>query len=307
MGLFTPAWKSKNEKRARRAVEKMTDQKKLARVAKEAENKDVRHAALNRINDVKAIISILMQADSEVALSAFEKISSNLDDDSLQIIVKMAISISVRAAAVKKITKDLILAGIAKEGSSSYIREMAIKNPNLTDQHVLAYVAKMDSTREVRMAADEKLTTVRVAAAKKITDQRVLADYAKNSDNWKVREVAVAKLTDRSMLADFAKNDSSYVIRRVAAANPYLTDQNVLADVAKNDSNSDVRAVAIANPNFTNQNVLADVAKMDNDRGVRKAAVKKLTDQQAIADVFVAQKFLVKALRVSDVPVWNGN
>jgi hypothetical protein len=38
MGLFTPAWKSKNENKALRAVEKMTDQKKLERVAKGAES-----------------------------------------------------------------------------------------------------------------------------------------------------------------------------------------------------------------------------------------------------------------------------
>jgi hypothetical protein len=36
MGLFTPAWKSRNEKRALKAVKKMTDQQKLEIVAKEA-------------------------------------------------------------------------------------------------------------------------------------------------------------------------------------------------------------------------------------------------------------------------------
>ena len=34
MGLFTPAWKSKDEKKAIDAVEKLTDQTILARVAK---------------------------------------------------------------------------------------------------------------------------------------------------------------------------------------------------------------------------------------------------------------------------------
>ncbi|MDR1497417.1 MAG: hypothetical protein LBS59_03250 [Puniceicoccales bacterium] len=47
MRLFSPpAWKSKNEERALRSVEKMTDQEKLARVAKEAEYREVHKTAV---------------------------------------------------------------------------------------------------------------------------------------------------------------------------------------------------------------------------------------------------------------------
>jgi hypothetical protein len=40
MGLFTPAWKSKNEKRALRAVEKIIDPEKLIRRTDVAMNKE---------------------------------------------------------------------------------------------------------------------------------------------------------------------------------------------------------------------------------------------------------------------------
>jgi hypothetical protein len=40
MGLFTPAWKSKNEEKALRAVEKMTDPEKLDRRIDVAMNKE---------------------------------------------------------------------------------------------------------------------------------------------------------------------------------------------------------------------------------------------------------------------------
>jgi hypothetical protein len=49
MKLFTPAWKSKNEERALRAVEKMTDQKKLVQVAKEARHWAARIAAAHKL------------------------------------------------------------------------------------------------------------------------------------------------------------------------------------------------------------------------------------------------------------------
>jgi sulfonate transport system substrate-binding protein len=53
-----------------------------------------------------------------------------------------------------------------------------------------------------------------------------------------------------------------------------------------------------------------EVVKLANSRrsyDVAPVDSAAIAAQQAIADVFVAQKFLVKALRVSDVPVWNGN
>jgi hypothetical protein len=48
MELFTPAWKGKNEERALRAVEKMTDQKKLKRVVKEDKNRKSRKVAVEK-------------------------------------------------------------------------------------------------------------------------------------------------------------------------------------------------------------------------------------------------------------------
>ena len=51
MRLFRPAWDSKNETRAIRAVTKMTDEIKLARIAKEVRSWQARVAAVKKITD----------------------------------------------------------------------------------------------------------------------------------------------------------------------------------------------------------------------------------------------------------------
>jgi hypothetical protein len=82
----------------------------------------------------------------------------------------------------------------------------------------------------------------REKAVNKLTDQSVLADVAKNDRNGYVRLVAVKKLTDQSVLADVAKNDEDEYVRDVALGK--LTDQSVLADIAQYEENWDVKKLA---------------------------------------------------------------
>jgi hypothetical protein len=91
MGLFTPAWKSKNKKRALRAVGKMTDQEKLGRVAKEAYCREARVPAVEKLAD-PAVLAYIAKNDSDS---------------------------SVRLAAVKRVTDPAVLADIAKNDSDS--------------------------------------------------------------------------------------------------------------------------------------------------------------------------------------------
>jgi hypothetical protein len=58
MGLFTPAWKSKNEEIALKAVGKITDQRKLAEIAKNAPLINVRHKAFKNISDLDILLMI---------------------------------------------------------------------------------------------------------------------------------------------------------------------------------------------------------------------------------------------------------
>jgi hypothetical protein len=77
MELFTPAWKSENLYRALYAVEKMTDQKKLAMVAKEAKNWKVRKAAVEKLTDQNMLADVAKtDSDSGVREAAVAKLAN---------------------------------------------------------------------------------------------------------------------------------------------------------------------------------------------------------------------------------------
>jgi hypothetical protein len=157
--------------------------------------------------------------------------------------------------------------------SRSSIRWRAVES--LTDQDVLANIAKNDVDWRVRETA-----------VKRLTSQTILADVAKNDDWGSVRKAAVDRVTDQAVLADIAKHDEDEDVRKVAVDR--VTDQTMLTDIAKNASSSSVRKAAV--DRVTDQSALADVAGNDKDEDVRKAAMKHVTDQAVLADVVKAGK-----------------
>jgi hypothetical protein len=102
---------------------------------------------------------------------------------------------------------------------------------NLTDQTLLAHVAKTDSDPAVRRAAVGRLT-----------DQAVLAAIATSAGHSDVRQGAVEKLTDQAQLAEIAKTDGDCAVRTVAVWE--LTDQALLSQIAKTDGDPGVRRAA---------------------------------------------------------------
>ena len=58
LDLFKPAWQSGNQKKALKAVKKLTDQVVLTRVAKEAENYYVRLLAIEKLSDQVVLADI---------------------------------------------------------------------------------------------------------------------------------------------------------------------------------------------------------------------------------------------------------
>jgi hypothetical protein len=66
MKFFTPAWKSENEERALHAVEKMTGQKKLAKVAKKSGHWRVRKAAVEKLTGPEALKNVAEKYFSDI-------------------------------------------------------------------------------------------------------------------------------------------------------------------------------------------------------------------------------------------------
>ena len=146
-----------------------------------------------------------------------------------------------------------------KRSDDALVRKEATER--VTDQSVLADIAKNDEHDRVRKEATER-----------VTNQSVLADIAKNDKARDVRQTAVERVTDRDVLADIAKNDKARDVRQTAVER--VTDRDVLADIAKNDKARDVRQTAVER--VTDRDVLADIAKNDKDRDVRQAAESRI-------------------------------
>ncbi len=132
---------------------------------------------------------------------------------------------------------------------------------NIVDQNTLAYVARNDNDRDVR-----------VEAIIRLTDQNTLAYVARNDREPFVRKMAIQRLTDRNTLAYVARNDFDRDVRVEAIIR--LTDQNTLAYVARNDREPFVRKMAIQR--LTDRNTLAYVARNDNDKDVRIEAIARM-------------------------------
>jgi hypothetical protein len=163
-----------------------------------------------------------------------------------------------------------VLAKIAIEELSDYwARTSAFEK--LTDQTLLATIARQ-----------AKYSACRSEAVKKLTDQTVLAKIAVEDENSVVRQYAIETLTDQTLLAKIALSSSDY--RDTAIKK--LTDQTVLAKIAVEDESSVVRRLAVETltPHvqldmLTDQSLLAMITLETNDSSVGAMAATKLTDQ----------------------------
>jgi predicted regulator of amino acid metabolism with ACT domain len=216
MGLFTPAWNSKTEERALRAVEKMTDRTKLARVAKKAKNREVRYAAFAKLTDQDRIV--------------------------LADVAKNADYSDVRYDAVAKLTDQRGLADVAKNAGDSDVRKAAVAN--LTDQGVLADLAKNDSDSDVRQAAVSKLTN---PEALKSVVEKYLSDisipFKANCDQyeWDQIRILISIAKDRPQ---FLKKNWGQINQRIKNLHRDIKHDDNGRPISSSDcSHVDIRAV----------------------------------------------------------------
>ena len=130
-------------------------------------------------------------------------------------------------------------------------------------------------------------------AAEKLTDQTLLAEVAKNAKTSGARQKAVVKLTDQAILADIAKNRREQQFIRDDAVR-MITDQAILADIAKMATFTTDVASHLADRivytgaagRLTDQYLLADIAKNQAIFWkIRIVAIEKLADQATLADI----------------------
>ena len=312
------------------AVAQLADESALADIAKADTDSNVRYEAVRKLTDERTLADVAQSDGSmRVRLEATLKLSDQTlladvltaepgEDHYIGDFDSLTHGCDIRFCDVvlPRVTEQMLLAGIAKNGKSTEIRIAAVKR--LVDQVVLADVAKaakcVDARREAILKLKDQMVlagvakndsdlSIRLEAAKKIADQTVaqvmIGDIAiaKLQSSWydEIRKQAVQfYLTDQAVLTDIAKNDRDPRIRLEAAKK--LTDrelsQHILAYLTKEFSDSrqdDFQRVAfealqtlLASP--VNQTLLADVIKSTKGIDVWQA-VEKLTDETLLAEI----------------------
>ena len=201
LDLFRPKWKHSDYDVRCKAVEGITDQLKLARIAARDRHWSVRMAAAAKLSDI------------EGAQAVYLDIAKHEQDG------------RGRLEAVEHLTDQSALAGIAKKDWDSCVRERAVRR--LADQAVLTEIAKTDADHFVR-----------TDAARKLVDQSVLAEIVLDKD-VSVAHAAMDRLTDQHILATVAINDIGGVFGRASILK--IKDHSLLVQVARDGVNPEVR------------------------------------------------------------------
>jgi uncharacterized DUF497 family protein len=166
--LFRPALKHSDWKVRKAAVEQCGYEMVLAEIAKTDSNVDVRRAAVERIQVVLA------------------NIATNSDD--------YAERMEVTARLTDQVLAQAVYAAVARNEKLTVVDLRKEAVGKLTDQLVLAWVAKYSNVKEVRAAAFGRLT-----------DQAALADIAMDATDREVRITAIRMLTENNLLKEMAR------------------------------------------------------------------------------------------------------
>jgi len=261
MGLFKPAWQSKNESKALKAVEKETNEEKLIQIAKNASSYEVRKNAILKIND-QNVLADIAKGDS---LSDWQSAAYKLIDYPIAQSVYLDIALNDNDAFKRKI----------------------IVEKYINDESVLMSIAKNDNHYIVREAAVSKLT-----------DEAILVDIAQNDEDGNVRYSAVTKLYDQSLLVDIFNNDDDPNV--CVAALSKIEDYKFVRSHAFCDQEKSpkVRSAALGKCSME-KDLVKSIMGIDPAYSVRKKAAEilQLNISSKSNSFYVAQDIIDKAER----------
>ena len=127
---------------------------------------------------------------------------------------------------------------------------------------------------------------MRHTAVKKLTNQNLLAEIAKTNSDPNVRHTAVKNLTNQNLLAEIAKTDEEYDVREAAVWNldvSHPLKQMKYVEVAKNEANPDTR-IAIVQI-LTDINALSALLKTEKSKEVVEQITKRINEQNVLEDI----------------------
>lgn len=308
LDLFRPNWLHSNPAIRLRALESVSDDKTLIRIAREDNDDDVRQAAIGKIDDGEVLARIAMTGP---IAGAHRAALAKIDDQSaIARVVTSAMDLRVREAAVEKVTDQTFLASLMTGASPSSIRVAAASV--LTDQAQLARLAEDDPDASVRASAAAKLTdftlqgklassdadaAVRLAAAS--GDEGLLAKLATEDEDPSNREAAIDMISSQEALFEIASKamdvgtdllGDQFVMRASQdAALARLSDERLLAKIASKAD--DQRLVRAAIDRLSDKDRIRQVLTSDN-WFAREAAAKKVADPLVLLELITGEQDL---------------
>ena len=113
MGLFQPGWMSRDEQKAMRALEKVTDDAALFRIASECPHSGVQIKAVSKIRNAERRLEVALTKrllNYEVRMAALEGASK----EGLSLVARNAASSDIRLEAVRRMKDDRCLAEVVE-------------------------------------------------------------------------------------------------------------------------------------------------------------------------------------------------
>ncbi len=254
MGLFQPGWMSKDEQKAMRALEKVTDDAALFRIASECPHRSVQIKAVSKIRDADRRLDVALTKQLlsyEVRLAALEGAS----EEGLSLVARKAASCDIRLEAVKRMKDEGCLAEVVKAtagGNRDDLRvcEAAYEKMNhppfncsmlihnrKTDANLLYDLKRMsypdDREKLLRIILEKEGTCAETAVRMLAYEQEreVLRNLAVNGKrNARLAAVEVLRLpADRDIVdAILSDPESDLVLRQVADRR--LPDEDPMLD-----------------------------------------------------------------------------
>lgn len=241
-----------------KAVNNLTDQNVLYKVALEDISYEVKIAALNKISDQNIISRLIFESyEPNLCLEALNKIT---DQNILYKLSMEGSNLNLRIAATNKITDQKLINSLVAESKDYKLRSELINK--ISDQSTLYTIALNDLSYNVKLAAFNK-----------ITDQNLINKLATESKERNLILEAVVKVSDQNTLYKIASENDDYYIRSEALNR---INQSYLAKLAVESEELSLRLKV--SDMLTNQTELLYVTQNASDPTIREEAFNKLNN-----------------------------
>ena len=201
MGLFDKPWETKNEKQARKWLEKTDNQELLMKAVRESPIKEIKVAAAEKINDPEMLKELTKQYDMRIVRRALEKI----DDKGYW----LEFAKIIHHDGEKRLYALSLLAGdeaavfdVAMNARFHLVRVKALEM--LTDEsHIF----------EVLKHPGEIDTPYLKAALKRIKDEKLRYEITVTTQNFQLKEFGEQTLSNLELLTELARRKSYFTLK----------------------------------------------------------------------------------------------